>query len=97
MSAAQPEGRPGPLLYEVRCWSDRDGAPHGLTLASVYLVDSRPHWQFTPGAWAAASDGDDPQIYVRCARHGIGAVPALNPAPSATARSKPRVVRVVCS
>jgi outer membrane protein assembly factor BamB len=87
----------GPLLYEVRCMNLDSGRPHRRLLAVVTRSDGRLSWHFQPGAWVSSADGADPHVYLRCPRHGIGAVTALDAGPAAAVRSKPRVVAVACS
>ena len=86
----------GPLLYEVRCASLDSGKRHGHLLAQVTRAAGQLSWHFEPGAWASATEGQAPTVYVRCGRHGVGAVPALAVQPRPAARSKPRVVDVRC-
>ena len=87
----------GPLLYEVRCMTVEHGKEHRKLLAHVTRADGRLSWHFQPKAWVSATDGEQPTTYLRCPRHGIGTVQPLTVDPVATVRSKPRVVKVICS
>lgn len=87
----------GPLLYEIRCMTVEHGKQHRKLLAQVTRADGLLSWHFEPAAWVSSSAGDRPTTYLRCARHGVGAVQPLEVQPDVSVRSKPRVVPVICT